>query len=79
MYLKLSEKEIEKVQKISSITCTDYELLGDFIPVESLLNMSLNLLIEAEALQEKMDDIIQSAEQEKIDPYLEYGVNENDF
>lgn len=59
MYIKLDEKEIEKIKKASDITMSDYELEGDFIPVDSLICCIENLLVEVGVLQEKVEDLNQ--------------------
>ena len=57
MYIKLEEKEIEKIKKASDITITNYELEGDFIPVDSLMSCIEDLLVEVDVLQEKVEDL----------------------
>ena len=37
MYLKLDEKDLEIVKKVSEITNTDYELEGDMFPEDSIM------------------------------------------
>lgn len=62
MYYKLDEKEKEMMKKVEKITLTDYELLGDFIPVDSLMCAISDLLYEINYLNEKINDL----ESEKI-------------
>lgn len=57
MYLKLSEKELEIIKKISKITMTDYELEGDMLPEDSITVMLEDLLIEYNYIKEKYDDL----------------------
>lgn len=57
MYIKLDEKEIEKIKKASDITISDYELEGDFIPADSLMSCIEDLLVEVDVLQEKVEDL----------------------
>lgn len=56
MYYKLNEKEKEMMKKVEKITLTDYELLGDFIPVDSLVSAISDLLYEIDYLNEKLED-----------------------
>ena len=76
MYYKLDEKEKEKIKKVKEITITDYELLGDFIPVESMMTIIEDLLMEIDRLEEEKEDYENN---KKEDPYYEYGVSERDF
>lgn len=57
MYYKLNQKEQEKIKKASDITMSDYELEGDFIPVDSLICCIEDLLVEVDVLQEKVEDL----------------------
>lgn len=76
MYYKLNEKEKEKIKKVKEITITDYELLGDFIPVESMMTIIEDLLMEIDRLEEEKEDCENN---KKENPYYEYGVSERDF
>ena len=53
MYYKLENDEIEKIQRVAKITFTDYELQGNFIPVDSLMAAIEDLLTEIDSLEEK--------------------------
>ena len=55
-YEKLSKDELEMVNNISKLTMTDYEITGDFIPVDSWKNLAEDLLYEFDKLQEEFDD-----------------------
>ena len=83
MYYKLEDSELEKINAISKITCTDYELLGNFIPVESLMSVIDDLLVENENLEEKYKDLEQELEEnyqlKEVDLYKEIGMSERDF
>ena len=83
MYYELSESELRRIEEISSVTGVDYELKGNFIPVESLLVAAEDMLVECETLAEKLQDlreeISENYELKKVNPYIEYGVSERDF
>lgn len=57
MYIKLDEKEIEKIKKTSDITMSNYELEGDFIPIDSLISCIEDLLAEVDYLEERIEDL----------------------
>lgn len=82
-YKELTESELKRIEEISSITCIDYELKGNFIPVDSLLEAAVDMLMEYDVLHEKLQDlreeISENYELKKINPYIEYGVSQNDF
>ena len=52
MYYKLDEKEIKKIKKAENLTNTDYDLEGDFIPVDALMECIENLLLHIEWMEE---------------------------
>ena len=83
MYWELSDKDLEKIKKISDITGTDYELKGNLVPVDSLIYALLDMLTEYTNKQEEIEDLKQDIEDnyepKKIDPYEEYGISRNDF
>lgn len=83
MYYKLDTNEYRTIMKIQELTNTDYEVLGNLIPVDSLMSCIDELLTEVERLQGKVkdleDDIEQNYEVKRINPYEEYGVSERDF
>lgn len=83
MYWELSDKDLEKIKKISDITGTDYELKGNLVPVDSLIYALLDMLAEYTNKQEEIEDLKQDIEDnyepKKIDPYEEYGISINDF
>lgn len=83
MYYKLDEKKLETINKVSDITSTDYELLGNFVPVDSLICIIDDLLYEIDHLQEKYKDLEKDIEEnyelKPFNPYEEYGVSEKDF
>lgn len=83
MYYKVDDKELEKLKEVSNITSTDYDLLGNFVPVESMFNMIEDLLCELHRNDEKIKDMEQDIENnyevKNINPYEEYGISEKDF
>lgn len=83
MYYKLDNDELERINRVSKITFTDYELKGNFISVESMMAAIEDLLIEIDRLEETKKDIEQDIENnyelKNIDPYEEYGISEEDF
>lgn len=83
MFYKLSNEEIKTYNEVVSHTCTDYELTGNLIPVESLIAMVSDLLCEIHNLEDKFVDYANEVDANYIlkhsDPYLENGVSERDF
>ena len=57
MYLKLDEKELKIIEKLTKLTSTNYELVGDMFPCDSFLSAIENLMFEYDYLQEKYDDL----------------------
>lgn len=57
MYYKLDESELKKVQEASSETMTDYELEGNMIPVENMMAVIEDLLVELHKKDEKISDL----------------------
>ncbi len=81
MYYKLEDSELEKINEISKITRTDYELSGNFIPVESLMSVIEDLLIEIDRSKEELEDEVEQRENyyKPISKYEEVGMSERDF
>ena len=81
MYYKLDNNELEKINRVAKITSTDYEVLGNFVPVESLVAMVEDLLLEIDGLEEKIRDREQEIEDnyEPISYAEQIGYNERDF
>lgn len=83
MYYKLENDELERINRVSKITCTDYELKGNFIPAESMMSAIEDLLIEIDRLEEERKDREQEIENnyelKNVNPYEEYGMREDDF
>lgn len=57
MYYKLNEDELERMFRASKITMTDYELIGNFAPVENLMAAIEDLLIELDKAEERIEQI----------------------
>ena len=62
MYYKLDGKELETINKVSVLTSTDYEVIGNFVPVESMYAMVEDLLDEVEHQKERYKDLEQDIE-----------------
>lgn len=81
MYYKLDNDELERIKRVSKITVTDYDLKGNFIPVDSLLAAIEDLLIEVDRLEEKYEDREQEIE-DNYKPFTEnelYDISDKDF
>ena len=63
MYQKLSEREIELIKEIENRTGTDYELLGEFLPIDSFICMVEDLMGEIGILEEKIENCKEYREQ----------------
>ena len=57
MYYKLNESELKKVQDASTETMTDYSLEGNMIPVDSMMAVIEDLLVELHKRDEKIEDL----------------------
>lgn len=57
MYYKLDEKEQEYIKQASDRTITNYEIEGDFIPVDALMSCIEDLLSEVDYLEERVEDL----------------------
>lgn len=56
-YWRLSEEEQRIIDEVKKRTITDYEQLGDFIPVESFISIIEDLMNEVGRLEEKYEDL----------------------
>lgn len=83
MYYKLNNGEMKVYNQVVEHTCTDYDLVGNFIPVEGLFAMIEDLMCEVHNLEDRLIDYTNEVEAnyelKKTDTYLEYGVSEKDF
>lgn len=71
-YYRMNEKEVELMGRIINMTTTDYELRGEFIPVESLWSVIEDLMCEINHLEEKIEDI----EKDRDDNYRPLSIEE---
>lgn len=62
MYYKLNEDELEIMKEIENITDVDYEILGDFMPVDSFMCALKDLKVEYESQKEKYEDLKENLE-----------------
>ncbi len=81
MYYKLNDDELERMFKLSKITMTDYELIGNFAPVENLMAAIEDLLIELDKAEEKYKDLEEQLRENyrPISVAEQYGISERDF
>lgn len=83
MYYKLSSSEYNALKKVEDITCSDYEIVGNFIPVDMLIGVIEDLLVEIDRLEEEKkdreQDIENNYELKETNFYEEYGISEEDF
>lgn len=83
IFYKMNDKENAMMKEIVEITSTDYEIRGDFIPVDSLIGALYELLYQYHGIQEELEnlkrDVDENYEVKNFDPYKEYGVSEHDF
>lgn len=57
VYFKLDEKEKKYIEQASDRTITNYEIEGDFIPVDALMSCIEDLLSEVDYLEERVEDL----------------------
>lgn len=56
-YQKLTSEECEKIKEIEKITLTNYEMLGEFIPSDSLMCIINDLFVELEKKNKKIEEL----------------------
>ena len=80
-YCKLPEKDIEILKKVSEITYTDYEIDGEYVPIEKFMFMIEDLLIELDKAEEKYNDLEEQLRENyrPISVAEQYGISERDF
>ena len=71
-YRRLDEYEQKLIKQVQERTVTDYEVLGEFVPVDSFISMLEDLLAEVDRLEEEKEDI----ERDKEDNYRKVTVEE---
>lgn len=57
MYQKLTSEECEKIKIIEKVTQTNYEMLGEFIPSNSLMCIIDDLFVELEKRSQKIEEL----------------------
>lgn len=70
MFEELNERELQIIKEVSDITITDYELKGNFIPVDSYMSMVEDLLVEYNRLLEENEDLKETIRTNNI--HVEY-------
>lgn len=55
-YRRLSEEEQRIIDDVKKRTITDYEQIGEFIPVDSFISIIEDLMCEIERLEERYED-----------------------
>lgn len=81
MYQKLTSEECEKIKIIEKVTQTNYEMLGEFIPSDSLMCIIDDLFVELEKEREKNADLRQDIEDNyrPISIAEQVGISDRDF
>lgn len=81
MYYKLNDDELERMYRVSKITMTDYELIGNFAPVENLMAAIEDLLVELDRAEERIEQIERDRDEnyKPISYAEEVGYREEDF
>ena len=70
MYQALDKRDVNLINKIqNNITYTDYELKGNFIPVNSYMSIIEDLMSEIEMLEEKYNQLERELEVTISNPY----------
>lgn len=80
-FQKLTSDEYEMIKKIERITLSDYELIGDFVPSESLMIIIEDLYVELEKEREKNADLRQDIKDNyrPISIAEQVGISDRDF
>lgn len=81
MYYKLDDNELEAMFKASKITMTDYDLIGNFAPVEKLMAAIEDLLIELDKAEKRIEEIERDRDEnyKPISYEEQVGYRERDF
>lgn len=74
MYMRINKELIEKIEKITMVDyeTTENELTGCLIPVENIEAVIEDLLLEYNALKEKLEDAEAGNPYEEYDTFREY-------
>lgn len=80
-FQKLTSDEYEMIKKIERITLSDYELIGDFVPSESLMIIIEDLYVELEKERKKNADLRQDIKDNyrPISIAEQVGISDRDF
>ena len=62
-YKRLDEYEQKLIKKVQERTITDYEVKGEFVPVDSFISMLEDLLAEVDRLEEEKEDFEKNVEE----------------
>lgn len=76
-YYRIDEEEQNLIKEIENITITDYEIFGEFIPNESLLNIIKDLMYEYHKLEEKIQELNDNENPYEYDNYRDRELEEN--
>ena len=83
IYISLNKSELSKLEEISDITQTNYEIKDSLVDIESVWCALEDLLYEYHNLQEEHEDYKEYTrehyEPRRFNPYKEYGISESDF
>lgn len=83
MYYKVTDDELKTLEEVAELTSSDYEIMGNFVPVDKMLDMVKDLICEIHRSDEKIKDMEQDIENnyevKNIDPYEELGLSRGDF
>ena len=75
MYYKVDEKEMGVLNKAEELTGTCYGREGEFYPIDQLLNVISDLIVEYRGLEEQYEDykLYVADNYKKVIPNEEYG------
>lgn len=81
MYYKLDEIDTETIKKAEDIITEDYDIEGNFIKVEYLIEIIEDLLNELDSANKKYSDLEQQIEDnyKPISVAEQYGISNKDF
>lgn len=81
IFVEATNKHLEIFKEISDLTLGDYEIKGNFISVESLLDMIFDLLNEVHIKEELLEDMEQDIQDnyKRISISEQVGISDKDF